>query len=535
MQILKLPEAPLIHSIQHNDIVDRLLEIVAIHEHNSKEYRKEIERLKRIVAELQNAPRKPIFSPSRHSKKKKERKKRREKREESKTSRLPIHEEKVIKPKTVPKGAIFKGYQKYFIQDIQFKVQNILFKLERWQTKDGTYRTATLPKEYLGYHFGPTLRTFITYQYHHARVSRPRLLEQLRDLGIEISKTELNKIILSQSKTAEEEMRAILKTAMKNSPYIQTDDTGARDQGKNKICTQVGNLFFTFLKTTESKSRINFLEILNTPGTYQLNQKAIEYLRRYGSKKLIEQVEKLNTECLSNKAFFNKYLAQEKIEGENNRRLVTEAALIGAITETVKKNIIIISDGAKQFAVMDHAACWVHAIRLLEEENSAIPAIQNKIDEVLRRIWFLYHHLKRYNAHPSESLKIRLDHQFDLICELMTPSPSFNEALKRFQLNKIDLLRCLESPGIPLHNNLSESDLREYVVRRKVSGGTRSDRGRKARDAFCSLVKTCKKLDISFWAWLRCKVYGWKAKPIAKILEERTRLFSMNYGLPCRA
>jgi len=35
-----------------------------------------------------------------------------------------------------------------------------------------------------------------------------------------------------------------------------------------------------------------------------------------------------------------------------------------------------------------------------------------------------------------------------------------------------------------------------------VSGGTRSDEGRRCRDTFASLKKTCRKLDISFWDYL---------------------------------
>ena len=133
---------------------------------------------------------------------------------------------------------------------------------------------------------------------------------------------------------------------------------------------------------------------------------------------------------------------------------------------------------------------------------------------------FLYHHLKRYSNIPSLILKKRIEAYFDLICDLITPSPA--AALKRFQLNKLDLLRCLETLEIPLHNNLSENDLREYVVRRKISGGTRSDRGRKARDAFCSLVKTCKKLHLSFWQWLSDRIHKHeRILPIVEILKSK--------------
>ena len=60
----------------------------------------------------------------------------------------------------------------------------------------------------------------------------------------------------------------------------------------------------------------------------------------------------------------------------------------------------------------------------------------------------------------------------------------------------------LKRPDIPLHNNLSERDIREYVKRRKISGSTRSDDGRKCRDTFASLKKTALKLKIPFWNYL---------------------------------
>ena len=77
-----------------------------------------------------------------------------------------------------------------------------------------------------------------------------------------------------------------------------------------------------------------------------------------------------------------------------------------------------------------------------------------------------------------------------------------NLALKRLYENKAELLLFLERPEIPLHNNLSETDIREYVKRRKVSGSTRSEMGRHSRDTFTSLKKTCRKLGISFWEYL---------------------------------
>ncbi|MDL2410754.1 hypothetical protein PY650_35445 [Rhizobium calliandrae] len=55
---------------------------------------------------------------------------------------------------------------------------------------------------------------------------------------------------------------------------------------------------------------------------------------------------------------------------------------------------------------------------------------------------------------------------------------------------------------IPLHAIASENDIRAFVTRRKISGGTMSLDGRIARDVMLGLMKTCQKLGISFYHFL---------------------------------
>ena len=57
-------------------------------------------------------------------------------------------------------------------------------------------------------------------------------------------------------------------------------------------------------------------------------------------------------------------------------------------------------------------------------------------------------------------------------------------------------------------NNASEHDIREYVKKRKISGSTRSADGRRCRDTFASLKKTCRKHGLSFWAYLNDRLCG---------------------------
>ncbi len=79
---------------------------------------------------------------------------------------------------------------------------------------------------------------------------------------------------------------------------------------------------------------------------------------------------------------------------------------------------------------------------------------------------------------------------------------SDDRLLKRLHGRKDELLMVLERPDIPLHTNGSQNDIRCQVTKRKISGGTRSNQGRDCRDAFLSLMKTCAKLEISFWDYL---------------------------------
>lgn len=117
-------------------------------------------------------------------------------------------------------------------------------------------------------------------------------------------------------------------------------------------------------------------------------------------------------------------------------------------------------------------------------------------------VWELYRDLKVYKAAPGKKARIALARRFDDLCATRTRFSSLNHALERMGRNKKELLLVLERPDLPLHNNLSEGDIREQVKRRKISGGTRSDDGRRGRDTFASLKKTCRKVSVSFWTFL---------------------------------
>ncbi|MCY4178112.1 MAG: transposase, partial [Endozoicomonadaceae bacterium] len=75
---------------------------------------------------------------------------------------------------------------------------------------------------------------------------------------------------------------------------------------------------------------------------------------------------------------------------------------------------------------------------------------------------------------------------------------TLNQTLKHLLKNKEELLLVLKKLEVPLYTNDSESDIRDYVKKKKVSGCTPSNESRQCRDTFASLKKTCRKLGVSF-------------------------------------
>jgi len=63
-------------------------------------------------------------------------------------------------------------------------------------------------------------------------------------------------------------------------------------------------------------------------------------------------------------AAWQAYLQGLDITSHQAVKLLTEAALLGsAIEQGLSPDLIILSDGAKQFAILVHALCWVHMER----------------------------------------------------------------------------------------------------------------------------------------------------------------------------
>jgi hypothetical protein len=451
-----------------------------------------------------------------------------------KTSKLEIHARNRIKPESIPEGAIFKGLQKVTVQDILLQPYNTVYELERWMLPNGTYLTGQLPQNIQG-HYGPQVKAYILHQYYGCRVTEPLLLAQLKEIGILISAGKLNNILIQNKDSFHTEKDGLLPAGIAATEQIKVDDAGARHKGRNGYSNVIGNEFFTSIVTTESKSRINFLQILhgNNP-QYLINEDAVNYIANLKPESWLLGYLLLhgNDQSMTQEEF-NQFLMIVNITKESDVRMATEGALFASLVKNgVPKNLGVHGDDAGQFNAFVRSLCWIHEERHYRKLIPLNDEVRQAIDEVRRELWNLYKGLKEYKLAPSEALRALMEQKFeDLFFKKRTISRSLNEQLAKTYAKKEELLRVLERPETPLHNNPTETDAREMVVKKKVSGGTRSDEGRKCRDTFVSLKRTCCKLGINFLNYLNDRVAGvFDIPDLAQVIATRASMQSNGPG-----
>jgi hypothetical protein len=374
-----------------------------------------------------------------------------------------------------------------------------------------------------GSHFGPDLLCFIIHQYHHQHVTQPLLLEQLRQLGVDISSGQLNRILTEDKDAFHQEKEELLPAGLATSSYIHADDTVARHEGKQGYCTHVGNDFFAYFRSTDSKSRVNFLEVLRgIHQDYVIDEVALAYFAQQKLALVLIGALAAGVRTFIDGTAWQAHLSGLGICDERHVRITTEGALLGSLmSHGVSPSLGVISDDAGQFDILVHALCWIHAERTLARLIPFNDKYRQALEGVRTQIWDFYSELKAYKVASCPEEKTRLEARFDELFATKTDFATINGAMKRLGANKAELLRVLERPELPLHNNPSENDIRDYVKKRKISGSTRSDAGRLCRDTFASLKKTCRKLGIGFWAYLRDRIRGSGVVPrlAAEILE----------------
>ena len=222
---------------------------------------------------------------------------------------------------------------------------------------------AALPKG-VSSHFGLNLKRFVLSQYHQGQVTVPRLTAQLTGLGIAISKRQIVRLLSSKQDAFLKENMEVLRAGLSSASWLTVDDTGARHKARNGFCTHIGNDRFAFFATTGSESRLNFLELLRAGrDDYVINEAALAYMREHKLPQATIARFGDREQRFAGRDAFMAHLQSLGLTGLKVRpdpvQIATEAALWGSIAEQeLLKDTVIVSDGAGQFRIAEHALCW---------------------------------------------------------------------------------------------------------------------------------------------------------------------------------
>lgn len=145
-----------------------------------------------------------------------------------------------------------------------------------------------------------------------------------------------------------------------------------------------------------------------------------------------------------------------------------------------------------------HQRCWVHLLRDLAKLKEKYPedkAVQ-KWATAVRQLYDEGHQLLKAETEPGVILRgekyielVEGSHALGLEYAQVKEHPC--QALaKRLLRHEDELFQYVLVPGLSADNNLAERGVRPLVVVRKISGGSRSERGSKTRMSLSSLFQT---------------------------------------------
>jgi len=483
------------------------------------------QRLKDEINRLKGQEGKPDIKPkssTENNKPDKKRKRKKKWKKQSKLDKVKIDDSKTIKYEgLLPDDAQHKGYRTVVVQDIMIKTNNIEFQLERFYSpSEGKTYEAPLP-DYVDGEFGASLKSWVLFWYFHSRMSENKIHQMLTDIGIKISAGEISNILIKDQDTFHQERAEIIKAGIQSSSYQHIDHTGARVQGSNQHFTVLCNDYFSAFFITPKKDRLSVIDILSQEEElpYLINPYTINFL----------QERKLKASILSSLNPFLQMgaMTKNKFEEELNRlipnlkerhkTMILEAAAITAyqenhISPTIK---CLVCDDAKEFYYITslRALCWIHEERHYKKLTPFLPHHHKLVDDFRSRIWEYYKELQEYKKNPRKKEKKRLSDLFDEIFSTKTGYDGLDNRIELTKKKKDSLLVVLDYPDTPLHNNPAELALRMYVIKRKISFGTKSKDGTKSWETFFTIMDTCRKLGINFRDYLHDKISNQNTMP----------------------
>jgi regulator of replication initiation timing len=301
---------------------------------------------------------------------------------------IKIDREEVVKldRSQLPEDITHRGYREVTIQNIIFKTDTVLYRLERMYSEStGKFYEAQLPLGLRGQSYGHELSAFVLMEHFELRVPQQKILKLLQSQGIVISAGKISEILTQQYlEPFTRERNAVLKAGLASTTYQQIDDTGMRVNGENWYAATLCNPYYSSFFTTRRKNYSTVSQLLDALDNHH---------------------KILSTDSLNKPSLSQEKLAPRKRLGDYIN--------------------ILVADDAGQFhnQTQYRSLCWIHEGRHYEKLSPVIPLHQRILEEFLGDFWTYYHQLKAYQQAPvsvQQQQRLRLSEEFDRLFSRQT-------------------------------------------------------------------------------------------------------------------
>jgi hypothetical protein len=436
------------------DTIKQLLNLCATILTLCEKQEKEIGTLKEEIARLKGQPKKPTFSAAKNQsisvtkliKKKKAWEK------GSKKGKIPIDKEVKLPEVTEcicgsHEFTILRTYHK-IVQGILFIRNNIMYKGREKRCKNcGKKYKSKLPIEA----FDQNLQALLSYWKFASRMTYPLLRRMLKGIGVSISNGQINEILLKNGEKLKNAYRHLKTQGIKKSPYLQSDASGAKR--KDKQSGKIRNQYIQIISNT-------FLSLFFITKQY------------------------------------------------------TAASLNSGLGTNGRKKKYVSDDGSPNgelLKILIKQLCWIHEIRHYKKLFPFFNPHQKLQNKILTQWSTFYHLAKHYGESPPEERpkkRRQIEKRFEQITGQTTGYDLLDKQLKLTKKKRNRLLTFLDHPELPIHNNQCEQDIREFVIMRKISGGTKSYRGDNSLIRHLSVIQTAQKQGLDVFQTLQGLLTG---------------------------
>ncbi len=439
----------------------------------------------------------------------------------------------------LPSDAVFKGFTRYTQQDIEIRRRNRVFLFETWYSPSlGKTLRPPWPEGTASGHYGVGLRSLLNVLRHLSDVTEGTLCGLIKSFGIQISAGTISNLLKREQKWALQEQQDILRAGLNRDVPKQMDTTANRQRGVNKATHIITDPYFTVFHTTDTRTRLDCLSVL------QGNPKeGIKLLWHEGLKEPLlraklgashpESLKRLmeHNPCLTISEF-DAMMMRDAPEIFKIKKVMSSMREEMALAYYEQQNDFrpvktLLSDGAPEYLRLSkyHGLCWIHDARHYNILSPKITWNAKQLEEFKGRYWEFYRKILEYTLQSKEyhqKNKGQLIKDFDALFIADTQYDGLNKVIESTVFNKKELLMVLDFPDLPLHNNAAELAARRIVRKRDISLHTWSDWGTQLRDAFLSITQTAFKQNVSAYQYICDRISGrFQLESLAQLIQRK--------------